>query len=100
MTGMRWLLLGVLAIVAITAVVLSRRGPAGIAVDTVGATQQVLFVSTVTASGEIVATRYADIGSSVMGKVVSLPVTEGERVRAGQAGLLRRQPSEIRGVQQ
>jgi HlyD family secretion protein len=41
-------------------------------------------VSTVTASGEIVATRYADIGSSVMGKIVNLPVAEGERVRAGQ----------------
>jgi HlyD family secretion protein len=84
MTGTRRLVLGVLAMVAVTSVVLSRRGPAGIAVDTVGATRQVRFISTVTASGEIVATRYADIGSSVMGKVVSLPVTEGERVRAGQ----------------
>ena len=84
MTRTRWLLLGVLAIVAVTAVVLSRRGPAGIIVETVGATRQARFVSTVTASGEIVATRYADIGSSVMGKIVSLPVAEGERVRAGQ----------------
>ena len=40
--------------------------------------------STVTASGEIVAVRYADIGSSVMGRLVSLPVKEGERVRKGQ----------------
>lgn len=84
MTRTRWLVLGVLAIVAVTAVVLSQRGPARIAVDTVGATRQDRFVSTVTASGEIVATRYADIGSSVMGKIVSLPVAEGERVRAGQ----------------
>jgi multidrug efflux pump subunit AcrA (membrane-fusion protein) len=84
MTRTRWLLLGVLAMVAVTAVVLSRRGPAGITVDTVRATRQSRFVSTVTASGEIVATRYADIGSSVMGKIVSLPVAEGERVRAGQ----------------
>jgi HlyD family secretion protein len=79
-----WLVLGVLAIVAVTAVVLSQRGPARLAVDTVKATRQPRFVSTVTASGEIVATRYADIGSSVMGKIVSLPVAEGERVRAGQ----------------
>jgi HlyD family secretion protein len=40
--------------------------------------------SYVTASGEIVATRYADLGSSVMGRVVSLNVREGDRVRAGQ----------------
>jgi HlyD family secretion protein len=84
MTRNRWLALGVLAIVGVAAGVLSQRGPARIAVDTVGATRQNRFVSTVTASGEIVATRYADIGSSVMGKVVSLPVAEGERVRAGQ----------------
>ena len=80
----RWLALGVLAIVALTAVVLSERGPAPVAVDTARAARQARFVSTVTASGEIVATRYADIGSSVMGKIVSLPVAEGERVHAGQ----------------
>ena len=40
--------------------------------------------STVTASGEIVAVRYADIGSSIMGKLVSLRVKEGDRVRQGQ----------------
>jgi HlyD family secretion protein len=38
----------------------------------------------VTASGEIVATRYADLGSSVMGRLVSLRVREGDRVTAGQ----------------
>lgn len=43
-----------------------------------------VFRSYVTASGEIVATRFADVGSSVMGKVVDLSVKEGERVRAGQ----------------
>lgn len=79
-----WLVFGVLAAVAVTAVVLGRRGPSRIAVETVSAVRQPRFVSTVTASGEIVATRYADIGSSVMGKIVSLPVAEGERVRAGQ----------------
>ena len=40
--------------------------------------------SFVTASGEIVATRYADIGSSAMGRLVELPVSEGDRVQAGQ----------------
>lgn len=62
----------------------ARRSPKGVAVDVGTVTQQAMFRSTVTASGEIVATRYADIGSSVMGKVVSLPVREGDRVKAGQ----------------
>lgn len=38
----------------------------------------------VTASGEIVAARYADIGANVMGRIVALSVKEGDRVRAGQ----------------
>jgi HlyD family secretion protein len=84
MTRNRWLVLGALAVVGVTALVVNGRGPSRIAVETVSATRQNRFVSTVTASGEIVATRYADIGSSVMGKIVSLPVAEGERVRAGQ----------------
>ena len=46
--------------------------------------RRAVFRSTVTASGEVVAERYADVGSSVMGKLVSLPVKEGDRVRRGQ----------------
>ena len=71
------------ALVATLAFVFGR-GPARTAVDVGAVLRQSSFASTVTASGEIVATRYADIGSSVMGKIVSLPVREGERVRAGQ----------------
>jgi HlyD family secretion protein len=40
--------------------------------------------SQVTASGEIVASRYAEIGANVMGRLVSLSVKEGDRVTAGQ----------------
>ncbi len=40
--------------------------------------------SYVTASGEIVATRYADLGSSAMGRLVQLSVREGDVVKAGQ----------------
>ena len=40
--------------------------------------------SLVTASGEIVAARYADIGANMMGRLVSLAVAEGDRVHAGQ----------------
>ncbi len=47
-------------------------------------TRVATFRSTVTASGEIVATRYADIGSNVMGRLVAVLVKEGDRVRAGQ----------------
>ena len=44
-----------------------------------------VFRSYVTASGEIVATRFADVGSSVMGRVIALNVREGDPVRAGQS---------------
>jgi HlyD family secretion protein len=61
-----------------------RRGPGGIDVDVAPAARVAELRATATASGEIVATRYADIGSSVMGRVVWLPVAEGGRVTAGQ----------------
>ena len=57
---------------------------AGVAVEVARVEKRAVFRSTVTASGEIVAVRYADLGSSVMGKLVSLPVQEGDRVREGQ----------------
>lgn len=47
-------------------------------------TRAATLQSFVTASGEIVATRYADIGSASMGRLVSLNAREGDRVRAGQ----------------
>lgn len=72
------------AIAVIAAVAFARRGPASITVDVGSASRQREFRSTVTASGEIVASTYADIGSSVMGKIVELPVAEGDRVKAGQ----------------
>ena len=74
-----------LAVVALGGATLfvARRGPARVAVDVAPVTRQAPFRSTVTASGEIVATRYADIGSSAMGKIVSLPVAEGDRVAPG-----------------
>ncbi len=84
MTRTRWFAVGLLVLLGIAVVGFSRRGPSRLIVDVAPAARQALFRSTVTASGEIVAVRYADIGSSVMGKIVSLPVTEGARVRAGQ----------------
>jgi HlyD family secretion protein len=85
MTGSRrYLIVGALVIVAGAAFVFMRRGPARVTVDVGSVTRRAQFQSTVTSSGEIVATRYADIGSTAMGKIVSLPVSEGDRVKAGQ----------------
>lgn len=78
-----WLLAAVVVIGGY-AWVRANRGPEAIAVDTAPVTKRARFESSVSASGEIVATRYADIGSSAMGKIISLPVAEGDRVRAGQ----------------
>jgi HlyD family secretion protein len=73
-----------IALVAIGALLGVRRGGDRMAVDVGRVARQEKFKSTVTASGEIVASRYADIGASAMGKIVSLPVAEGDRVKAGQ----------------
>jgi len=77
-----WLLLVVA--VAVTAVAMRLAESDAIVVDVGAVSRQPVFRSYVTASGEIVATRFADIGSNVMGKVVSLPVKEGDAVAAGQ----------------
>ncbi len=79
----RVLLLAVV-VVGIGVLVWMRQGPPRVTVETGAVARQVRFRSTVTASGEIVATRYADIGSDVMGRIVRLAVAEGDRVRAGQ----------------
>jgi len=85
MTRSRWLLLLVVVfLVSVSTFVVMRRRPPRIAVDVGTVTRQDRFVSTVSASGEIVATRYAEIGATAMGKIVALPVAEGERVEAGQ----------------
>jgi HlyD family secretion protein len=62
----------------------SRRQPDVIEVDITTVARVETLRAFVTASGEIVATRYADLGSSVMGRLVSLRVREGDRVTAGQ----------------
>jgi HlyD family secretion protein len=77
----------VVFVLAVTVAALTRRATRegeGLEVDVVEAAHRDVFRSFVTASGEIVATRFADVGSSVMGRVVRLAVKEGETVRAGQ----------------
>ena len=71
-------------LVLVVAVPFMRRGGSGVAVDVQPAARKAEFRSSVTASGQIVAQRYADIGSSVMGRLVELRVKEGDMVTAGQ----------------
>jgi HlyD family secretion protein len=72
-------------LITIGAIVIFRARATDAELVEVGAvTSRDVFRSYVTASGEIVATRFADVGSSVMGRVVELSVREGEQVRAGQ----------------
>ena len=81
----RFWIAGALVVVAAAAgVAFVRRGPAPLVVDVQPAQRKAVLRAVATASGEIVATRYADIGATAMGRVVSLPVSEGARVRRGQ----------------
>ncbi|WP_291990224.1 biotin/lipoyl-binding protein, partial [Luteitalea sp.] len=80
---------------AVLAVVVARRGPSGVEVDTTEVVRRDTLRAFVTASGEIVADRYADIGSSVMGRIDDLRVKEGDRVKAGQV-LARLDPVQAR----
>jgi len=61
-----------------------RRDRGGVQVDVEPVARKAAFRSFVTASGQVVAERYADIGSSVMGRLVELRVKEGDQVRTGQ----------------
>jgi HlyD family secretion protein len=75
---------GVLVAVGGVATFTMRSGNAGVLVETSKVARVDALQSFVTASGEIVATRYADIGSAVMGRLVELVVKEGDAVKAGQ----------------
>ena len=77
-------LLATAGIIIVGAVFVMRLDRGGVAVELQPAARKAVFRSSVTASGQIVAQRYADIGSSVMGRLVELPVKEGQSVTAGQ----------------
>ena len=77
-------LLATAGIVIVGAVFVMSRDRGGVSVDVQPAARKAVFRSSVTASGQIVAQRYADIGSSVMGRLVELRVKEGDAVKAGQ----------------
>ena len=87
-------LAGVAALVGVR-----RQRAAAVTLDVDVVRRRPLFESFVTASGEIVATRYADIGSSVMGRLVGLRVKEGDVVREGQV-LARIDPVQAKSEEQ
>lgn len=82
-------------VVAVLATLWVRRAPAGVPVETTVVGRRERLQAFVTASGEIVADRFADIGSSVMGRIDDLRVKEGDTVRAGQV-LARLDPVQAR----
>jgi HlyD family secretion protein len=73
-----------LVLVLAAAAFFMRRDSGGVAVDVEPVARKAVFRSFVTASGQIVAQRYADIGASAMGRLVELRVKEGDEVKAGQ----------------
>ncbi len=76
-------IVGTLIVVAAAALFL-RRDAGGVEVDAGTVSRRATFRSVVTASGQIVAQRYADIGASAMGRLIELRVKEGDKVSAGQ----------------
>ena len=82
-------MLGVVAAAAILAMTFERQGGTPVRIETVG---QRDLVATVTASGNVRATRKVDISSDISAKVAELLVDEGEDVEEGQV-LLRLDPT-------
>ena len=76
----------VVAILAVVAIAIWRaRSASDSVIVTVATVERVpLLQSQVTASGEIVASRYAEIGANIMGRLVAVAVKEGDIVKAGQ----------------
>jgi len=83
LTRIKWAGIGIVLVLVIAFLALRTSGEKGEKVELARAESRELFRSFVNASGEILAERYADIGSSAMGRVVELPVTEGQEVSAG-----------------
>lgn len=77
-------LLALAAVALVVTLLLSRRGERPTVVDVEAVARRAPFRAFVSGTGEIVAARYADIGSSVMGRLVALAVREGDRVTRGQ----------------
>jgi len=80
----RLALIAVVPLIAVIVLAARRSGAAGVETTTTRVSRVESLRSVVTASGEIVPARYADIGANMMGRLVALAVKEGDRVAAGQ----------------
>ena len=87
-------MLGVVAAAAILAMTFERQGGTPVRIEMVS---QRDLVATVTASGNVRATRKVDISSDISAKVAELLVDEGEDVEEGQV-LLRLDPTRYRAA--
>ncbi|MEI6669653.1 MAG: efflux RND transporter periplasmic adaptor subunit [Acidobacteriota bacterium] len=74
----------VVLLVVVGGALLARRDGSATAVDVGAVAKKAVFRSMVAASGQIVASRYADVGASAMGRLVELRVKEGDVVAQGQ----------------
>jgi HlyD family secretion protein len=98
----KWLIIGgVVVVVALVALNLSKRGGNALEVETSPAALKDL-VETVEASGTLTPKRKVDVSANTMGRVTRLSVAEGDRVEAGQL-LLEIDPTEyasaVRGLE-
>ena len=94
MSGRKKLTIGAVGVIAIIAVIglNATRGEGSTSVR-LEAVEHRTLIATVTASGQIEPTRKVDISADITGRIISLPVEEGDWVEAGQL-LVRIDPSQ------
>jgi len=85
MSGRKKLIIGAVGVIALVAVIglNAARGEAATSVR-LEAVEHRTLVATVTASGQIEPTRKVDISADIQGRIISLPVEEGDWVETGQ----------------
>ncbi len=100
MTGRRKIAIAAIAVAALGSLIAGQmsRGDRGVEVrvDEVDTRD---LVATVVASGRIEPTRSVDIASDITGRIISIPVEEGDHVRRGQL-LLRIDPTQFQATVQ
>ncbi len=100
MTGRRKIVIAAIAVVVVGGLIAGQksRGNRGVAVR-VDEVETRDLVATVVASGKIEPTRSVDIASDITGRIISIPVEEGDQVRRGQL-LLRIDPTQFQATVQ
>ncbi len=100
MTGRRKIVIAAIAVVVLGGLIAGQmsKGSSGIEVR-VAEVETRDLVATVVASGKIEPTRSVDIASDITGRIISIPVEEGEHVRRGQL-LLRIDPTQFQATVQ